>query len=121
MGTVVQDDPEGHAAPQRLTPAAIPELTEALSRAIPAVARWLTGTQWARLLAVGVQLFKGFGRAFTKRRPAVARAVAKMPGASEGPWRACGWPFQGCPPSDMQREKRGRAAGSPGRPSTCSC
>lgn len=92
MGTVVQDDPEGHAAPQRLTPAAIPELAEALSRAIPSVARWLTGTQWARLLAVGVQLFKGFGRAFTKRRPAVARAVAKMPGglggAVEGMWVA---------------------------------
>ena len=30
------------------------------------------------LAEVGVQLIKGFGRAFTKKRPFVARAVAKL-------------------------------------------
>jgi len=69
---------------RRLTPSALPELAEALSRTIPSVSRWLTGTQWVRLLAVGVQLIKGFGRAFTKKRPFVARAVAKLLSAFRG-------------------------------------
>ncbi|CAK8999136.1 unnamed protein product [Durusdinium trenchii] len=66
------------AAGQRLTATALPELAEALSRAIPTVSRWLTGTQWVRLLAVGIQLFRGFHRVFTKRRPLVAQAVAHL-------------------------------------------
>ncbi|CAE8588171.1 unnamed protein product, partial [Polarella glacialis] len=57
---------------------ALPEFAEALARTIPAVRRWLTGAQWARLLAVGVQLLRAFSRAFTKRRPKVARACASF-------------------------------------------
>ncbi|CAJ1442909.1 unnamed protein product [Effrenium voratum] len=76
--------PPSGSPPTRLTPSALPELAEALARAIPAVSRWLTGTQWLRLLSVGVQLLRGFGRAFTKKRPLVARAVSKLLGVFRG-------------------------------------
>lgn len=72
-----------HDTDEQGTPAdrianAMPEYAAALAHVVPVVSRWLTSSQWARVLAAGGLLLSNFSQAFTKQRPNFARSFAEL-------------------------------------------